>query len=569
MQAVRRRIEDAVWYGDARAAGPPPRPIGRLPHPSLSWRGGMGVVYEAVRESLRNNVALKVMHPQFRDRERYASRFRTEARSAARLHHTNIVNVFDYGVHDGVCYYAMQYIAGQSLDRILADVRQLRREKEVSHAGQAAARESKAQAPPGSVPWLTPSQPGEAPTVASSRTLSLSLVTGEWSVGASARGSDDHEAQTAAAATVADEKGGIAGSPDDDAEKAFQRTVLRMLAAELAGADDEPTPPPRQVAGPDDSPGCEQAALSGSSSSLSTQGELRYYREIARLGAQVADALAYAHQRGVLHRDIKPSNLILDGLGNIWITDFGLAKFEESEDLSHSHDLVGTLRFMAPERFHGLSDPRCDVYALGATLYEMVTLRPCFTGQSHAELIHRIEHEPPVPPREIERGIPADLETIVLKALAKAPGDRFESADEMGAELRRYVENRPIRSRPIPAHQQFWRWCTRNPGLATAGAMAAAATIALAIVSSVAARNYSRQVQALKAEQHQTNEAERKARLELGKSLLTEGAALERRGSWASGSTVSIALSSPPRSWGPIPRDATDCPKFATRRSPG
>ena len=96
----------------------------------------------------------------------------------------------------------------------------------------------------------------------------------------------------------------------------------------------------------------------------------------------------------------------------------------------------------------------------------------------------------------------------------------------MGAELRRYVENRPIRSRPIPAHQQFWRWCTRNPGLATAGAMAAAATIALAIVSSVAARNYSRQVQALKAEQHQTNEAERKARLELGKSLLTEGAAL-------------------------------------------
>ena len=91
--------------------------------------GGMGVVYEAVRESLRSHVALKVMHPQFRNREKYLRRFRTEARSAARLHHTNIVSVFDYGVHDGVCYYAMQYIAGHSLDKILADVRQLRREK--------------------------------------------------------------------------------------------------------------------------------------------------------------------------------------------------------------------------------------------------------------------------------------------------------------------------------------------------------------------------------------------------------------------------------------------------------
>ena len=99
------------------------RILGRL------GEGGMGVVYEAVRESLRSRVALKVMHPQFRDREKYLRRFRTEARSAARLHHTNIVSVFDYGVHEGVCYYAMPYIVGQSMDKVLADVRQLRREK--------------------------------------------------------------------------------------------------------------------------------------------------------------------------------------------------------------------------------------------------------------------------------------------------------------------------------------------------------------------------------------------------------------------------------------------------------
>ena len=92
--------------------------------------GGMGVVYEAVRESLRSHVALKVMHPQYRNRPNYLRRFHTEARSAARLHHTNIVSVFDYGEHDGVCYYAMQYIAGQSLDKVLEDIRQLRNERE-------------------------------------------------------------------------------------------------------------------------------------------------------------------------------------------------------------------------------------------------------------------------------------------------------------------------------------------------------------------------------------------------------------------------------------------------------
>ena len=209
--------------------------------------GGMGVVYEAVRESLRNNVALKVMHPQFRDRERYASRFRTEARSAARLHHTNIVSVFDYGVHDGVCYYAMQYIAGQSLDKILADVRQLRREKEVAPGGQAAANASVIQAPPRSEAWLTPSQPGEAPTVASSRALSISLVTGEWTIDPSSGRSDDVESQRATATTVAVEKSGKVGSLDDGAENGFPRTVLRRPAAEFAGTDDDPTPPPAPI----------------------------------------------------------------------------------------------------------------------------------------------------------------------------------------------------------------------------------------------------------------------------------------------------------------------------------
>ena len=200
-------------------------------------------------------------------------------------------------------------------------------------------------------------------------------------------------------------------------------------------------------------------------SSLTGKADIRYYREVARLGAQVADALAYAHKRGVLHRDIKPPNLILDPLGNIWVTDFGLAKFEEGDDLSQSQDLVGTLRYMAPERFQGVSDRRGDLYALGATLYELLTLRHAFEGKDQLELIHRIENDPPVPPRQLDRKIPRDLETIVLKALAKDPDHRFASAEEMAAELRRFVENRPIRSRPIPFYQQFGRWCKRNPRL--------------------------------------------------------------------------------------------------------
>ena len=152
---------------------------------------------------------------------------------------------------------------------------------------------------------------------------------------------------------------------------------------------------------------------------------------------------------------------------------------------------------MAPERLRGVSTARCDVYALGATLYEMLTLRPPFEGQDQLQLIRRIENDAPVPPRQLERQIPPDLETIVLKALAKDPNDRFETAEEMADELRRFVENRPIRSRPIPFYQRFWRWCRRNPGLAGANIAAAVLTTILAIVSTIAAWTYREQRDAI------------------------------------------------------------------------
>src|SRR5262249_42962253 len=136
------------------------------------------------------------------------------------------------------------------------------------------------------------------------------------------------------------------------------------------------------------------------SSSFARRPESIYFHEIARLGAQVADALDYAHRQGVVHRDVKPSNLLLDARGNVWVTDFGRAKLVGGEAPSESHDLVGTLRFMAPERFRGITDPRSDIYALGATLYELLTLRPAFAERDQVRLIDQIAHQAPVPLRQ-------------------------------------------------------------------------------------------------------------------------------------------------------------------------
>jgi serine/threonine protein kinase len=123
---------------------------------------------------------------------------------------------------------------------------------------------------------------------------------------------------------------------------------------------------------------------------IRTSGGRHYWEAVARIGAQAADALAYAHGQGVLHRDIKPSNLLLDLGGTVWVTDFGLAKAGDGDDLTQTGDIVGTLRYLSPERFDGSGDHRADVYALGLTLYELLTLRPAFTAESRAKLIEQV-----------------------------------------------------------------------------------------------------------------------------------------------------------------------------------
>ena len=185
------------------------------------------------------------------------------------------------------------------------------------------------------------------------------------------------------------------------------------------------------------------------SSILSVSGR-SFAKEVARVGLQVAEALDYAHGQGVLHRDIKPSNLLLDVQGTVWVTDFGLAKaMADSDNLTNEGDVLGTLRYMAPERFRGQSDARSDVYALGLTLYELLTLRPAFDQDDRDRLIHQVTTEVPPRPRTINREIPRDLETIVLKAIEHDPARRYQDADDLADDLERFLADRPILARPV------------------------------------------------------------------------------------------------------------------------
>ena len=148
---------------------------------------------------------------------------------------------------------------------------------------------------------------------------------------------------------------------------------------------------------------------------------LTYWQGVARLGVQIASALDYAHRSGVLHRDVKPSNLLLDASGTAWVTDFGLAKADDHQDLTATGDLLGTLRYMPPEAFEGRSDARSDVYSLGLTLYELVALRPAFGERDRNKLIRQVCHDEAARLATIRPGVPRDLETIVHKAIEKEP----------------------------------------------------------------------------------------------------------------------------------------------------
>jgi serine/threonine protein kinase/WD40 repeat protein/tetratricopeptide (TPR) repeat protein len=343
-------------------------------------RGGMGVVYEAEQLALGRRVALKVLPAEVVGRGVALERFRREARSAARLHHTNIVPVYEVGEDDGRCYYAMQLIRGQPLDEVIDELRRL------GHA------------------------PGEEKAIGPS--VARSLLDG------------------------------------------FAPTVTH--AGDTSGEALTNTSDDRIRSG-------DSGALPGVGDRSTALTDRRaYFRSVARIGAQTADALDYAHREGVVHRDVKPGNLLLDTDGRVWVADFGLAK-SEADGLTQNGDIVGTVRYMAPERFSGWADPRSDVYVLGLTLYELLVLRPAFAEPDRLALIKQISHAAPPAPRRLDPTVPRDLETVVLRAIEKEPSQRYQTAAELADDLRRFTEGHPVLARRLGRVEQAWRWARRNP----------------------------------------------------------------------------------------------------------
>jgi serine/threonine protein kinase/tetratricopeptide (TPR) repeat protein len=213
----------------------------------------------------------------------------------------------------------------------------------------------------------------------------------------------------------------------------------------------------------------------------SSQGRT-HARETARLGLQAALALEHAHGIGVIHRDIKPSNLLIDGRGHLWVTDFGLARLPQEEfDLTRTGDLVGTLRYMSPEQVRaerGGVTAATDVYSLGATLYELLTLRPAFDAPDRQGLVRMILEDEPVPPRRIDPSLPRDLETIILKAMEKEPAARYGSAADLADDLRRFLDDQPIRARRPGLVERAVKWSRRHRPTVLAGVAALIVTLA-------------------------------------------------------------------------------------------
>ncbi len=269
----------------------------------------------------------------------------------------------------------------------------------------------------------------------------------------------------------------------------------------------------------------EMASLAATTLSHEWSSESRrYFDRIVVLGRQAALALEHAHQAGVVHRDIKPSNLLLDLRGQLWVTDFGLAQVTGDVGLTMTGELLGTLRYASPEQLlarRGIVDHRSDIYSLGATIYELLTLRPLFQGRDRNELLRQIADDEPTPPHALDPSVPADLETIVLKAIRKEPGERYATAQELADDLGRFLDHRPIVARrPTPA-ERLRTWARRHPSIVTAGMvvlilLSAASLVSTVLIRREQARTWTEQQRAEAAyrrERQRAEEAETRFRL--------------------------------------------------------
>ena len=400
---VAGRVEGSVDLGVAVDPAEDTR-LGDFRILRMIGRGGMGIVFEAEQVSLHRRVALKVLPFAAALDPQQLRRFQIEAQAAALMHHTNIVPIFSVGCERGVHYYAMQYIEGQTLAGLIGDLRRL--------AGMGAPAGA---ATGGSL----------AEEVASGR-LDPAPAPATWPI----------ELGLAEGRSLRTES-----SPRPVGERVAEG---RVRGSRLGRRSPAPATAP-----------------------ASTRTNA-YFRTVAHLGLQAAEALDYAHRQGVIHRDIKPANLLVDVHGNLWITDFGLARMQADSSLTMTGDIVGTLRYMSPEQSsarRGIVDHRTDVYSLGATLYELLTLQPAYDGRDRDELLHQLAFGEPKPPRFWNPSIPRDLQTIVLKALARDVGQRYATAQELADDLRRFLDQRPIQARRPSFWKHAGKWARRHKTL--------------------------------------------------------------------------------------------------------
>lgn len=416
--AESRKVEAAEGSAQGDLVGSDPlTPGGRLGDYAIEERigaGGMGVVYRARQLSLNRIVALKVLPHQLRSSARRLERFRREVEAAARLHHPNIVTVFASGDDGSTAFYAMEYVNGPSLSRVIEVLRRV-----------------------------------PNPAVRDSRF---------------------------------------------DADQV--------------------------VSDPGPSSSCSPCALLPGGDAEGSLNVNEYFDRVAKLLAGVAEGLHFAHENDVVHRDIKPSNLWFSGDGRLRIGDFGLARLAKEPSVTQSGEVIGTPYYMAPEQLDGRNsgvDPRTDVYAMGATLYEALTLQPPFPGTSREVVLSRISTEEARPPRKINRAVPRDLETICMKALEKHPRDRYPNAAEMAEDLRRFNSRLPVSARRSGHLHRGLRWCSRHPTLACAvsasvvlAGIAAAMAVRAQYLSTEASRaaQVSSELEAAEAEIAVANESE-------------------------------------------------------------